>query len=84
MFAASATGAALDGRTDEFTAAAAELDNNSVDLSKSIALVYGSDAGDAFLPLWRSHIGFFVDYTTAVAAKDTAAADKAAAAAPNA
>ncbi len=30
-----------------------------------------------FLPLWRKHIGFFVDYTNAVATKDEAARTKA-------
>ena len=29
------------------------------------------------LPLWRKHIGFFVDYTTGLAAKDAAKQDKA-------
>lgn len=48
-----------------FEAAAAALDKNSVDLSKSIASVYGKDAGDQFLKLWRKHIGFFVSYTQA-------------------
>jgi LPXTG-motif cell wall-anchored protein len=75
--AASATNAALGGRDAEFKAAAAALDANSVDLSKSIGLVYGADAETAFLPLWRSHIGFFVDYTQGVAAKDQAKQDKA-------
>jgi LPXTG-motif cell wall-anchored protein len=75
--AASATNAALGGRTDEFNAAAAALDANSVDLSKAIGSVYGADAEKAFLPLWRTHIGFFVDYTQGVAAKDQAKQDKA-------
>jgi LPXTG-motif cell wall-anchored protein len=75
--AASATGAALGGREAQFKAAAAALDANSVDLSKAIGSVYGSAAEQAFLPLWRKHIGFFVDYTQAVAAKDQAKADKA-------
>jgi LPXTG-motif cell wall-anchored protein len=75
--AARATGAALGGRDDEFKAAAAALDANSVDLSKAVGSVYGSAAEQAFLPLWRKHIGFFVDYTQAVAAKDQAKADKA-------
>ena len=48
-----------------FEAAAAALDKNSVDLSKSIASVYGEEGGDQFLKLWRKHIGFFVDYTQA-------------------
>lgn len=75
--AASATNAALGGRTDEFNAAAAALDANSVDLSKAIGSVYGADAEKAFLPLWRTHIGFFVDYTQGAAAKDQAKQDKA-------
>ncbi|MEP7200402.1 MAG: copper amine oxidase N-terminal domain-containing protein [Chloroflexota bacterium] len=75
--AARATGAALGGRTDEFNAAAAALDGNSVDLSKAVASIYGQGAGDAFLPLWRKHIGFFVDYTQGLAAKDKAKQDKA-------
>jgi hypothetical protein len=77
QLAASATGAALGGRDDEFAAAADALDANSVDLSKAIGAVYGKGAEDAFLPLWRKHIGFFVDYTQGVAAKDQAKADKA-------
>ena len=72
-----ATDAALNGRTDQFEAAAAELDVNSVQLSEAIGSVYGAEAEEAFLPLWRSHIGFFVDYTNAVATDDQAAADEA-------
>ncbi|HET7585011.1 MAG TPA: hypothetical protein VFK13_08890 [Gemmatimonadaceae bacterium] len=72
-----ATSAALGGRTAEFQAAAAALDQNSVALSKAIGLVYGADAESAFLALWRRHIGFVVDYTQGVAAKDRAKADKA-------
>ncbi len=75
--AASATNAALGGRDAEFKAAAAALDANSVDISKTIGSVYGADAEQAFLPLWRSHIGFFVDYTQGAAAKDQAKQDKA-------
>lgn len=61
----------------EFKAAAAALDRNSVDLSKSIASVYGQDAGDQFLELWRKHIGFFVDYTAGRLGGDRAAEHKA-------
>jgi LPXTG-motif cell wall-anchored protein len=75
--AAAATGAALGGRDAEFQAAAAALDANSVDISKSIGSVYGADAEAAFLPLWRSHINFFVDYTQGKAANDQAKQDKA-------
>ncbi|TAK06484.1 hypothetical protein EPO44_05335 [bacterium] len=77
LLAASATGAALGGRDSEFKAAAAALDANSVDISKAIGSVYGSDAEMAFLPLWRKHIGFVVDYTVGVATKDKAKQNKA-------
>ena len=40
-------------------------------------MVYGPEAEAAFLPLWRKHIGFVVDYTTGLAAKDQAKADQA-------
>ena len=61
----------------EFEAAAATLDQNSQDLAGAIESVYGAEAGDAFLKLWRQHIGFFVDYTAGKATKDDAKADKA-------
>jgi hypothetical protein len=77
LLAASATGAALGGRDAQFQAAAAALDANSVDISKAIGSVYGQGAQDAFLPLWRRHIGFVVDYTVGVATKDKAKQDKA-------
>ncbi len=72
-----ATGAALRGQTAEFQAAAGALDANSVALSQAIGSVYGHGAEEAFLALWRKHIGFIVDYTTGVAAKDQRKADKA-------
>lgn len=75
--AASATGAALGGRTDEFDAAAAAVDENSVALADAVTSVYGNAGGEQFLALWRSHIGFFVDYTTAVASDDQRKAGKA-------
>ena len=77
LLAASATGAALAGREAQFKAAAAALDGNSVDIAKAIGSVYGQGAQDAFLPLWRRHIGFAVDYTVGVATKDKAKQDKA-------
>jgi hypothetical protein len=61
----------------QFKAAATALDRNSVDLSKSIESVYGADAGDQFLELWRKHIGFFVDYTAGRIGGDKAAQQKA-------
>ena len=77
FLAAAATGAALDGREAEFKAAAGALDGNSVDIANAIGSIYGKDAGEAFLPLWRKHIGFVVDYTVGVATKDTMKADTA-------
>jgi hypothetical protein len=75
--AAAATSAALGGRTPEFEAATAALDGNSVDVAAAIGTVYGSEAGKAFLPLWRKHIGFVVDYTQGAASKDKAKQDRA-------
>jgi len=75
--AAAATGAALGGREAEFKAAAGALDANSVAISQAVGSVYGKDAEAAFLPLWRRHIGFVVDYTVGVASKDKAKQDKA-------
>ena len=61
----------------QFEAAAGALDANSVALSEVIGSVYGQEAADAFLPLWRNHIGFFVDYTAAKATGDDGAAEQA-------
>ena len=72
ILAAAATRAALDRRDAEFKAAAGALDGNSVDIAKAIGSIYGRDAEQAFLPLWRRHIGFAVDYTVGVATKDQA------------
>jgi hypothetical protein len=77
LLASSATGAALGGREAQFKAAAAALDRNSLDISKAIGSVYGQGAQDAFLPLWRKHIGFVVDYTVGVATRDRAQQDRA-------
>ena len=55
--------------SDATAAAVATLDENSVALSQAIESVY-EGAGDPFLELWRTHIGFFVDYTLAGASGD--------------
>ena len=75
--AAAATNAALRGRAKEFEAAAWALDMNSQDIAKAIGSVYGAEAEQAFLPLWRKHIGMVVDYTVGVASSDRAKQDKA-------
>lgn len=61
----------FDGAKD-FTASAAALDANTVDLGKAVGSVYGPKAETAFLAMWREHIQFFVDYTVATAKKDEA------------
>lgn len=70
FLAGAATDEALNGNTPAFEAAAAALDENSVDLADAITSVYGEDAGAEFLDQWRAHIGFVVDYTVASAAGD--------------
>ena len=74
-----ATQKGFDGDKD-FTAAAGELDKNSVALSQAIASVYGDAAGKQFLDgkdMWRDHIKDFVAYTTALAMHDKAGQQKA-------
>jgi len=77
LVAAVATSHALGGREAAFKGAAAGLDANSVEIARAIGSVYGADAEKAFLPLWRRHIGFVVDYVGGVAAKDKAKQDNA-------
>lgn len=77
LLAASATEEALRARSADFEAAAIALDLNSEEIAAAIGLVYGAEAGEAFLPLWRTHIGFFVDYTNAVAVGDEEARQQA-------
>ena len=77
FLASAATGAALGGRADEFAAAKTALGANSDAITGVIAGIYGDEAGKQFAPLWGKHIGFLVDYTNAVAAKDQAKADAA-------
>jgi hypothetical protein len=75
--AGAAIDAALGGRQDEFQVAAAATDQNSQDLAKAVGSIYGPDAQQTFLSLWRAHIGFFVDYTQGAATKDAAKMAKA-------
>ena len=77
IFASKATGAALDGRADEFAAYGGLLNTNGTALGAMIGSVYGADAETQFNLIWSAHNGFFVDYTTGVATKDQAVMDKA-------
>jgi hypothetical protein len=60
----------------EFSLAADTLDRNSQAIAGAVDSVYNG-AGDPFLELWRSHIGFFVDYTVGIATGDDAMATQA-------
>lgn len=61
--------AAHDG-DDSFDGAFAALDANSVAISEAVGSVYGDEAGEQFLGLWRDHIGYFADYTVGLATDD--------------
>ena len=75
ILAAKATGAALDGRTDQFEAYGGLLNTNGTDLGAAIGSIYGAEAEDEWNRIWSAHNGFFVDYTTGVATEDTALSD---------
>ncbi len=77
IFASKATGAALDGRADEFAGYGEVLNANGTDIGDMIGAAYGPEAKDAFNKIWSAHNGFFVDYTTGVAKSDKAMQDKA-------
>ncbi len=66
----------FDGQTD-FAAAAGALEKNSIWISKAVGSVYGEAGEKRFLEIWKSHIGFFVDYTVAAKKGDKASMDKA-------
>ncbi len=74
--ASAAVRAGFDGHAS-FDKVAAELDKNSVGIADAVASVYGPSAKEPFLAIWRSHIGFFVDYTLGAKAGDKAKMDKA-------
>jgi hypothetical protein len=75
ILAAKATGAALDGRGEQFEAYGGLLNTNGTDLGGAIRSIYGADAEDEWNRIWSAHNGFFVDYTTGVATDDAALAD---------
>ncbi|MEO5691377.1 MAG: hypothetical protein ABIQ64_04275 [Candidatus Saccharimonadales bacterium] len=74
--ASAATRAGFDGARN-FDAAAGSLGQNTDDISAAVGSVYGDEAGAKFKEIWASHIGFFVDYTVAAKAGDTAGMEKA-------
>ena len=79
VLAMNATNLGVTG-SKAFPAAAKSLDRNSFEISQAIGSIYGAKAARTFLngPFqWRAHIGFFVDYTVALAKKDKAGQAKA-------
>jgi hypothetical protein len=79
VLAMNATNLGVTG-SKAFPAAAKALDRNSVEISQAIGSIYGAKAAKTFLDgpfQWRAHIGFFVDYTVALAKKDEAGQAKA-------
>jgi hypothetical protein len=53
-------------------AALKALDQNTVALGSAIGSLYGHSAQQAFLKMWRAHIGFFVTYTSGLATHNQA------------
>jgi predicted oxidoreductase (fatty acid repression mutant protein) len=53
------------------------LDANTVALGKAVGSIYGAKAQQAFIKMWRAHIGFFVTYTKGLASSDQAMVNKA-------
>jgi hypothetical protein len=79
VLAMNATNLGVKG-SKAFPAAAKALDRNSVELSQAIGSIYGPKAAKTFLDgpfQWRAHVGFFVDYTVALAKGDKAGQAKA-------
>ncbi|MFQ3274928.1 MAG: hypothetical protein ACI9LV_000660 [Candidatus Nanohaloarchaea archaeon] len=67
---------AYDGDADT-QASVAQLDQNSQDLAAKVGSVYGDEAEQQFLGLWRDHIGYFVDYTEGLKADNQTKMDRA-------
>ena len=66
----------LTGAPD-FAAAAKAVEANSTEVGNAIGSVYGEAAIQPFLDIWRSHIGYLVDYAVALGKDDTAAQQQA-------
>lgn len=61
----------------DFKESAVAVEANTQDLKGLIAQVYGAPAGEGFADLWRSHIGYIVDYAIANTKKDDAGKQRA-------
>ncbi|OHX51623.1 copper amine oxidase [Planococcus faecalis] len=66
----------VDGAED-FDQAAGALLANADDLSAAVGSVYGEEGAAQFDEVWKSHIGYFVDYVTATAEDNQEGKDQA-------
>ncbi|MGI2328095.1 copper amine oxidase [Planococcus sp. YIM B11945] len=66
----------VDGAED-FEQASGALLANADDLKAAVASVYGEEGAAQFDEIWKSHIGYFVDYVTATAEDNQEGKDKA-------
>ena len=57
----------------DFAAAAAAVEQNSTEIAESIGSIYGDAATEPFGEIWRSHIGYLVDYAVALGNGDSGA-----------
>src|SRR5437867_2157163 len=65
-----ATAAALGGRSDEYAAARAALDDNSTALDDNATAVFGTEPGKTFGDLWKKRPGFLIAYAQGLAGHD--------------
>jgi hypothetical protein len=63
--------------SNAFKAAAATIDDNSVEIADAVGSLTDQDTRDSFLQSWRTHIDDFVSYAVGVAESDQAAQDEA-------
>lgn len=66
----------VDGAED-FDQASGALLANAEDLKAAVASVYGEEGAAQFDEIWKSHIGYFVDYVTATAEDNQEGKDQA-------
>ena len=56
----------------DFAAAATAVEGNSTDVAAAIGSIYGDAAVGPFGEIWRSHIGYLVDYSVSLGRNDSA------------
>jgi hypothetical protein len=56
----------------DFEAAAKAVEANSTEVAAAIGSIYGAAAEEPFGDIWRSHIGYLVDYAVSLGKNDTA------------